>query len=459
MRSKFVLIFAIISGTVYGQFDQNMYDMNRNTGSFRLNPGMELEKESNYKWWIILPANININAHLTGFSLYDVFNKNQTALETISKLSSGRSSSDFLGGNINLSILEVGWKWENLKNKERWYFNVGIDFNGYAYGFFPQQLVEFLDKGYGYESFVDLSELKYEASLYTSYYFGMNYKKNNSPLTLGGKFKIYSSVLSIKGTNKSYFQTLPNGLSNLDIIIKNDLYHYSTSNILNGKIVSSDFLFSGNMGAGVDLGITYQKDNFKITASIIDLGFIYNSSETEISHYNYEGIYRGENLSLGTPSKKSVNDFIDEVEKNIKKKDSLNTKGSFFTFIPSVLHFGVTYTFLGNNVVERVLGSNCQNCDHISEVFTPKHNVGLQVTSIFRGRLPYTGVTLFYHSQNFKNFDYKITYTLEKYNLYNIGAVFSFRGLYISLENIIGYTNLFKSNAQSISIGYSLNFK
>src|SRR5690606_4515152 len=140
----------------------------------------------------------------------------------------------------------------------------------------------------------DLSEVNLTGEMLTAFHFGAN-KKISEKLTVGARFKIYSSMFHFRSTkNKGTFTTrISEGseniyehiLENADVMVESSGFasYIDSDNLEAGDIVKKTLgraLLGGNLGVGIDIGATYEaNENWVFSGSILDAGVIFHNNE------------------------------------------------------------------------------------------------------------------------------------------------------------------------------------
>jgi len=208
-------------------------------------------------------------------------------------------------------------------------------------------------------------------------------------------------------------------------------------------------LLGGNLGLGLDLGLTYYpKENLQLTASLIDIGFINHTKEIESyrwkGYYNYVGLTP--DFILG-----SSNDILEEFNDAIPL-DTLHTK--YKTWRPLKFNSSVQYSFGDGR------SSDC-NCTGDNEnKYT--NSVGAQLFAMATPRTPLMALTAFYRRQIFDSLEMKATYTVDSFSTKNIGLGLSTTlgkvNFYILADNLLEYQDISKAHSLSLQLGLNVIF-
>jgi len=412
-----------------------------------------------------------LNLGVKGIRAFDIFADDGRDINVkIREQLEGMDKRDFYTFTQQLELLNFGWRNE----KKKLYFSGGLyeelDFIAY----FPKDFATFTLIGnedpLGKE--LDISQLKSTAALLTVFHFGMQ-KKMNKQLTVGGRLKIYSELASyraIDNSGKFITEQLEDGnnvythtLESVNINIQTSGYAaINTLNVAGGENVSKDIqseltsraLLGGNLGMGIDFGLTYQfEDNWVVTGSVTDLGFITHSKDVET--YQVRGTYEFEGLE--TPTKNDpirLDTFLEDLESRIAQ-DTITR--SYTTFRSAKLQGSLRKSF---HRITNSSGCDCwwQNDDE--EQYAGAY--GVQVFSQFRPRGPQFAASAFIYRRIFSNLRVKATYTLDSFSFHNVGLLLSTNisvfNFYIAGDNLIDYANLAKARSASLQFGFNLIF-
>ncbi|MEO9571334.1 MAG: DUF5723 family protein, partial [Polaribacter sp.] len=270
------ILFVLFTITAKSQNKQVLYDFAELPQALLLNPGTE----TNYKYHIGVPFLSGISSEFgsTGFSISDVFASNNISInDKVSTVLNTLSTRDHLKLNFQLEVLNTGFRF-----KDDFYFSFGFYQEFDAISYFPKDPITLITEGnsaYLNKSF-DLSQILYKVDVLGVLHFGVT-KKINEKLTLGGRFKMYSSALNLESSNNTGTFTTVEGVNNIYSHYLNDTdITIRTAGLIennkyiddSGAILSNTFL-GPNFGVGLDMGFTYHvTDQIEITGSIVDFG-------------------------------------------------------------------------------------------------------------------------------------------------------------------------------------------
>lgn len=443
------MLFVASSFFAYAQ-DNQLYGANYLPQSLMLNPSSEVTFDSHIG--IPLFSGFKLEAS-SKVSVYDIFanDSGQDINQQITLLIPKLSYKDFASVNQKLEGLSFGWR-----NKHKNYLSVGwyeeLDFITYL----PKDIINLLHDGNvpNINHYFFTNGVAARADALSVFHFGMNTKYSRK-LNLGVRFKYYSSIANASSLkNSGYFITKETGLgSNIyDQRIENVNLLAKTSGIeaienADIKQLVKRVFFGGNAGVGIDLGFTYKLNHRTIlSGSLIDLGII--SHQYDIKDFYLEGSYQYDGIEFSLDRDLQISytrDIQDEFENAF---DYGNRKGlSYTTYMPAKGFLSLAYKFGESD--------NC-NCLWPDERIY-RNKIGLLLRAIKRPLTTQIATTVYYEATLLPDIFGKVTYTVDSYSFYNLGMLFSYRwnkfNIYLSLNNIIGYTNLAKAKTAGFQLG------
>jgi len=456
MRKVYQIIVLIIALNCFSQNKQILYNFTSIPQSMLSNPGSDVS----YNWFVGIPlvSGFSANASSSGFSSFDLFADNGVDFNTkLRNVVFSTSRNDKVSVNQQLEIFSGGFKLGDSQNNA--YLSFGLYQEADALAYLPTDYAILgLDGNQNYLGKVfDMGDLNARAEMLSVFHIGYH-KKVNEKLILGARGKIYSSIFNISSTkNSGYFYTILGTDSVYDQVISANAL-VNTSGLTNylenysgnaGSDIVKKTLLGGNLGLGLDLGLTYYpKENLQITASLIDIGFISHTKEVE--SYSYKGYYNYVGLTpdfiLG-----NSNDLLEEFNDAIPL-DTLNTK--YKTWRPLKFNSSIQYSFGdGRN-------SDC-NCTGGNEIeYT--NSVGAQLFVMSAPRSPLAAITSYYRRQIFDSLELKATYTIDSYSAKNVGLGLATTigkvNIYILADNLLEYADISKANSLSFQMGLNIVF-
>ena len=440
----------------FSQNKQILYNFTSVPQSMLSNPGSDVS----YNWFVGVPlvSGLSANVGSTGFSVYDLFADNGVDFNTkLRNVVFSTSRNDKVSMNQQLEIFSGGFKLGDWQ--ENAYISFGMYQEADVLTYVPKDYaILALDGNQNYLGKVfDMGDLNARAEMLSVFHVGYH-KRVNEKLILGARGKIYSSIFNISSTkNSGYFYTILGTDSVYDQVISANAL-VNTSGLTNyienysgnaGSDIVKKTLLGGNLGLGLDLGLTYYpKENLQITASLIDIGFISHTKEVE--SYSYKGYYNYVGLTpdfiLG-----NSNDLLEEFNDAIPL-DTLNTK--YKTWRPLKFNSSIQYSFGDGR------DSDC-NCTGGNEIkYT--NSVGAQLFVMSAPRSPLAAITGYYRRQLFDSLELKATYTIDSYSAKNVGLGLATTigkvNFYILADNLLEYADISKANSLSFQMGLNIVF-
>ncbi len=209
----------------------------------------------------------------------------------------------------------------------------------------------------------------------------------------------------------------------------------------------------GNLGLGFDVGFTwYLTDQYRVTGSILDIGFMRQTKDVE--NYRYFGSHETDGIELLFPEGSSPpywDDWEDELDRNLKDETLYN---SYTTWRPVKVNASFDFGFI----------ENAEPCNCYEPMGRRRYynHIGAQFFAMKRPRGLNYATTLYYDRFFNENFRGKVTYTADSYSFSNIGLLLSAKlqnfNVYLAADNLLDYTNLAKARNASVQIGFQLLF-
>ena len=456
MRKVSLIFVLLVSISCFSQNKQILYNFTSVPQSMLSNPGSDVK----YNWFVGIPllSGFSTSVGSSGFSVYDLFANNGVDFNAkLRNVMFSTSRNDKVSINEQLEIFNGGFKLGDWK--EGSYISFGMYQELDVLTYMPKDYaILALDGNQNYLGKVfDFGDLNARGELLSVFHLG--YHKNVSEkLILGVRGKIYSSIFNISSTkNSGYFYTIQGTNSIYEQVISSNVlintsgftnYIYDYSGIPKKDILKKTLL-GGNLGLGVDFGLTYYpQKNIQFTASLIDIGFIKHTKEVE--SYSYKGYYNYVGLTpdfiLG-----NSNDLLEEFNDAIPL-DTLNVK--YTTWRPVKFNSSIQYSF-GDG---RSSDCNCVGDNEIKYI----NSVGAQLFIMSAPRTPLMAFTTYYRRQIFDSLEMKATYTVDSFSTRNIGLGLSTTigkvNFYILADNLLEYKDVSKANSLSFQLGLNIIF-
>lgn len=453
MKKNLYFIFLIATLT-FSQNKQLLYDFAALPQNLLLNPGIE----TNYKFHIGLPLLSGLSSEIgaKGFVVSDVFAQDNINInDKISALLSKLSVRDHIKINTQIEVLNAGFR---LNEKTYISFGFYEEFDAIVY--FPKDIASFVLEGnspYLNRSF-NASQISYKVDFLGVLHAGVT-RKINEKLIIGGRFKIYSSALNLQSSkNTGTFTTVP-GTTTFYTHYLNDIHiNANTSGIIeNDQLIEdpltylNNTLLEGNLGVGLDFGITYKiNKQLKFTGSILDLGFINHTKN--IRNTLVKGDYTFEGIELDYNSLN--NNYWTELNEELQEKlPTIENTNSYISWRPTKLNASIKYSFGERR--SRVCYDNTYK-----DFYT--NAIGAQLFVVSRPLTQNIAFTGFYEKSLSKKVHTKFTYTIDDYSFANIGfglstqiGKFNFYGM---LDNILELEDISSANNLSLQFGFNLIF-
>jgi hypothetical protein len=459
MRKVVFLICLFIANNLIAQNKQLLYNFTDIPQSLMTNPGADVK----YKWYAGVPflSGISINVGSSGFSAYDLFANDGVDFSTkLRTVLTKTTSNDVMSLNQQLELFNGGIRIGSEDNRSYLSFGLYQEFDFLSY--VPQDIATLAidgNKNYLGKRF-NLADLNAKAELLSVFHIGIH-KKIQDDLIVGARAKIYSSIFdasSISNTGYIYTTTSLDAYyeqkvySNLQLNTSGFAQYKDTNTNSNiGTDVKKGMLLGGNLGLGLDLGLTYYpQSNIQFTASVIDIGFMNHTKNVE--NYSYKGFYNYKGLVPKFNGENAAQANFKEFKEAILF-DTLNVK--YTTWRPTKLNASAQYSF----EEERVVDGTC-NCEGTDSSIFYKSTLGAQLFMMTMPKSPLLALTAFYKRNFSKSFQMKATYTIDSFSYTNFGLGMSTKvgpvNMYLLADNLLAYTDLSKAKSISFQLGMNI---
>ena len=462
MRKVVFLFCLFVVTNLTAQNKQLLYNFTDIPQSLMTNPGADVK----YKWYVGVPflSGISMNVGSSGFSAYDLFANDGVDFNTkLRSVLSKTTHNDVLSLNQQLELFSGGFRIGTEDNRSYLSFGLYQEFDFLSY--VPQDIATLAidgNKNYMGKRF-NLADLSAKADLLSVFHIGIH-KKIQDNLIVGARAKIYSSIFNASSVDNagyiytntstdSYYEQIV--YSNLQLNTSGFAQYNDANNTSNaGADIKKGILLGGNLGLGLDLGLTYYpQSNVQFTASVIDLGYISHTKEVE--SYSYKGFYNYKGLvphfNNENAAQANYQDF-----KNAIVLDTLHTK--YTTWRPTKFNASAQYSF----EEERVVDGSC-NCEGTDPSIFYKSTVGAQLFAMTTPKSPLYALTAFYKRNFSRSFQMKATYTVDSFSFINLGLGMSTKvgpvNFYVLADNLLSYADVSKANSLSFQLGLNVIFK
>ena len=411
-----------------------------------LNPGSETNYKSHYG--IPVLSNFQLTIGNTGFQMGDLFsNDSRSFNEKFEKLLNQLSPDDYINLNTKVDVLSFGYRYNN-----KTYISVGFYEELDLMVYFPKDAIEGLY--YGNDPFFNrsfsISQAIMKADLMGVLHAGIS-KKIDEKLTIGGRFKIYSSSLNVETNNNSgSITTTTNNINISRLTLQNLDAGVSTSGIDNIEedVLSNTFL-GGNLGIGFDVGLTYHfSPQIEFTGSILDLGFIKHSKNTR--NFTAIGNYVLDGINFEYNSDDPI-DYWEQLSIDFNSRiPNEETEDAYTSWRPMKLNAALKYSFGERR------NKFCYTKTHKQYYY---NSIGFQMHTIMRPLKPQFSFTSFYEKSLSQKIHTKFTHTINDYSstIFGAGASLQLGKLHVfgALDNVLGVRDL--STLNTISLNFGLN--
>ncbi|APZ45077.1 hypothetical protein BW723_01655 [Polaribacter reichenbachii] len=456
MKKIIFLLFIVWLQKTVAQNRQILYNFAELPQTQLLNPAAE----TNYKFYVGIPllSGFSTDVGSTGLVLTDLFAKDNIDInDKISAAFSKLSTEDFVKINTQIEVFSGGYR---LNDKINFSFGFYEEVDGI--GYFAKDVYDLYSEGNSAHlnrSF-SVSKIRYKLDVLGVLHFGVS-KKIDEKLTIGGRFKIYSSALNVESNNNTGTFTTIEGENNLYTHYFNNLNaNFRTSGLVNAETnkynrdaaeyVKNTFL-AGNLGLGFDAGFTYRvSPQLEFSGSILDVGFISHSKNVKTTIVNGDFVFEGINFLFGEDNINYWNEIDERFDEELPREDNQET---YISWRPTKINAAVKYSF--GEKRSKVCYDN-----RYKDFYTDA--IGVQLFSVFRPLRPQLALTAFYEKSLSNKIHTKFTYTIDDISFANLGAGLSMQfgkvNFYGMFDNILSYKNLSSANSVSLQLGINLIF-
>lgn len=470
MRLKILLIFCVFfCKIVTSQNKQILVGFDEIPQSLMINPGNDVSFQKHIGFPFL--SGISMNAVSSNLTLHDLFADDGVDInDKIRNLLFSLSPKNHVAVNIQLELINIGFRLKNDKDYVSFGLYQELDFINY----YPKDAAILFYQGNTDRSGnlelnrpYELSDINFKGDLISVLHAGIS-RKVNKKLTAGLRIKLYAGAFNFQSVhNKGTFTTVvgennivQHQFNNIDFALRSSGVIGNNSNDGIVKTTLKNMILNSNFGLGFDVGFTYNlKNDIALSGSILDIGFInYNNN---VKTYSLQGDYNLDGLDLLTPIDIENPDLGPWEQLTDEFDDELNseeTSRTYFTYRPIKLNAGIEYKF-GKKLANLKKGNSLNCAAFEGRKLERQNRAGLQLYSIFRAKQPQVALTGFYYRKVFRSLAAKVTYTADSYSIKNIGVGISTNlgnvHFYSGVDNILGYTDLSKSNSLSVQFGFN----
>ncbi len=477
-----LFFFVLIFTNSFGQNQQILFGFDQLPQTLMLNPGAEVDYDKHFGIPFLSNVFFQVGATNKDITYNNIIANSDSNSDILKNIYiQDLKSSDFFKINQKLEIFNAGYRLKNSK----YYLSFGMyqELDGYAA--YPKDLVNLYYNGdYAENGTIRIGEksnfdnINFIGELVGVFHVGVS-KKVNERLNIGARFKILSGSLNINSVNnKGHY------------ILKDDalIYNYShtfnqiniaanSSGILNeagnstlgssGEIIGGLFFMGGNIGLGLDFGITYHaSENIIITGSLLDLDYL-NYGNKVVTYKVSEGfnILDDDPFDPTQGSETSYWENILDLEDfpmssgNIVDVDIQNNDYKFYR--SPKLNTSVKYQiFRESKETYNSIYRDARYVTPVNELLVTEF--GIQTYTAFRPNKVDWAITAFFSRELTKYLNTKITYTYDQFSAKNIGLGFSTHirdfNFYATADNLLALRKLKDSNYQSFQFGMNFIF-
>jgi hypothetical protein len=450
----FLLILSVVKVT--SQNKQVLFNFAELPQSLLLNPGTE----TNYKFHFGVPllSAFSMEFGSSGAVLTDVFALDHKDInDKISTILNALSTRDYVKLHSQIEIISGGFRLD-----PKTYISFGLYNEIDMISYYPKDVFRLVNEGNNAhlnKSF-SASQIRFKLDVLGVIHAGIS-RKVSDQLTLGGRFKIYSSALNMESSNNTGTFTTVLGTDN---IYKHYLTNINITARTSGLFNSDDELidepntylnntfFGDNLGIGFDFGVTYHiSPQLEFSGSILDIGFI--SHKKNIKNTTAKGSFIFDGFDFQYDSDNPI-DYLGQLDAHFKEQlPTDENQESYMSWRPTKLNVALKYSFGERR--SKICYDNTYK-----DFYTDA--LGVQLYSVFRPLSPQLALTAFYQKSLTNTLQSKVTYTVDDFSYANIGAGFSAQfgkvNLYGMLDNILEYSNLSSANSISLQLGINVIF-
>lgn len=447
-------MMILLINNLSSQNKQVLYNFAGLPQTLLLNPA----SETNYKFHFGVPLLSGFSTEFgsSGFVLSDLFAvDNLNFNDKVSTVLNNLDSKDFIKMNTQIEVFNGGFRLN-----DEIYVSFGFYEEIDGIGYFPKDIFTLLLEGNNahLNKQFKASQLSYKLDVLGVIHAGIT-KKINEKLTLGGRFKIYSSALNLESSNNTGTFTTVNGTNNLLAQYFDNINVNAQSS---GLVEDDEFIqdaqtylentfLGGNLGIGVDFGFTYHlTPQLEFSGSILDFGYINHKKNIKNTKLEGSFVFEGVDFLFNGNNTNNWNEISNRFKEELP---TTQDEESYVSLRPTKFNAAVKYSF-GEKRSEI-----CYD-NRFRDFYT--NAIGLQLYSVFRPLSPQLVLSGFFQKSITNKIHTKLTYTIDDFSASNIGAGLSAQfgklNLYGMLDNILSYRNLSTANSLSLQLGINVIF-
>ncbi|MBO0321707.1 hypothetical protein J0X14_05325 [Muricauda sp. CAU 1633] len=470
----YISLLGVVS--VCAQNKQLLYDFVEIPQSLMVNPGVKTSE----KWHTGVPfiSGLAFQAGTSGVTVNDLFANDGIDFTTKvrERVLDAMTHRDDFSTTSQIEGFNVGFRGKNRPDD---YYSFGIYGETDIIVYWPRDLAILAFEGNGGANIgrnFDLGDVSLRGEMINVFQFGVNRKVSNT-LTVGARAKLYSSVFQFQSIGNSGSFRTTQGQDNIYVSTITADMQLQTAGVKEIFDILDDdsrsareelpllfakrVLFGGNLGLGFDAGFSYNLNpQTTITASILDVGFIYQSKD--LQNYTLRGSASTEGITVFLPEDiNNVNndlwqDLVDDIEESLPFEENSE---SYISLRPVKAYGSIRYDFgEGGNGFDDCYCSIYRDGGSNRDFYP--NSVGGQLYMIKRPRGIQAALTGFYQRRFGRVLSLKGTYTVDKYSLTNIGLGLNLQAgpinFYVLADNLLSYRNVANSHYASLQFGFNI---
>lgn len=475
-----LFFFVLIFTNSFGQNQQILFGFDQLPQTLMLNPGAEVDYDKHFGVPLLSNVFFQIGATNKNITYNNVFANSDSNTDVLRNIfDQDLKNSDYFKINQKLELFNAGYRLKNSK----YYLSFGMyqELDGYAA--YPKDLVNLYYNGdYAENGEVILgkksnfNDINFIGELVGVFHVGIS-KKVNERLSIGARFKILSGSLNINSVNNKGHYILKD-----DVLIYNYNHAFNqlkisanSSGLINefgnsvlgtsSEILGGLFFMEGNIGLGLDIGMTYHaSENIIITGSLLDLDYLNYSNK--VTTYRVLDDFNILNDEPFNPTEGNEFSYWEDIlgfegiqNSTIVPIDTLSN--GYNSYRSPKLNTSVKYQiFRESNESYNSIYRDARYVTPVNELLVTEF--GIQTYTAFRPNKVDWAITAFFSRELTKYLNTKITYTYDQFSAKNIGLGFSTHirafNFYATADNLLALRKIKDSNYQSFQFGMNFIF-